>query len=371
MKRANHIFEQLVSDGNLRLALVDVNASHRWLPKHRPNKTVAWVEQDMDARVSELREIIFQVVYHKRQLSKPKKKQRYDKSAGKWRIINEPKLWPDEYIHHALVQVLQPTMMRGMDRHCCGSIRKRGIHYGKKKIEKWMKTDPKGTKYTEELDIHHFYDSIDTKYVMLRLRMLFKDWRVLKLCEEVLRYGVLIGLYTSQWFANTLLQPLDQLIRDSGLCRHYIRYMDNFTIFGSNKRKLRRLRGLIEKWLASIRLSLKSNWQVFPTSARMPCALGYRFGRGYTLLKKRNLFRLKRKLNEYYRRKRKHRKISTRMATGLLSRLGQLKHCNHKNVYEIIYHGKVQRDLKSVVRNDMRRERLTWSIFLEQTATTV
>lgn len=36
------------------------------------------------------------------------------------------------------------------------------------------------------------------------------------------------------------------------------------------------------------------------------------------------------------------------MATGLLSRLGQLKHCNHKNVYEIIYHGKVQRDLKTV-----------------------
>lgn len=95
MKRANHIFEQLVSDENLRLALIEVNASHRWLPKHRPNKTVAWVEQDMDARVSELREIICQIVYHKRQLSKPKKKQRYDKSAGKWRIINEPKLWPD------------------------------------------------------------------------------------------------------------------------------------------------------------------------------------------------------------------------------------------------------------------------------------
>ena len=147
MKRTAHLYEELISHDNLMLALIEVNASHRWLPKHRPNKTVAWVEQDMEARVNELRKIIEQIVYHKRQLSKPKQKQRYDKSAGKWRIINEPKLWPDQYIHHALVQVLQPTMMRGMDRHCCGSIRSRGIHYGKKKIEKWMDTDARGTKY--------------------------------------------------------------------------------------------------------------------------------------------------------------------------------------------------------------------------------
>lgn len=368
MKRTAHLYEELISHDNLMLALIEVNASHRWLPKHRPNKIVAWVEQDMEARVNELRKIIEQIVYHKRQLSKPKQKQRYDKSAGKWRIINEPKLWPDQYIHHALVQVLQPTMMRGMDRHCCGSIRSRGIHYGKKKIEKWMDTDARGTKYCEELDIHHFYDSIDPKYIMARLRCLIKDWRVLKICEEILRYGVLIGLYTSKWFANTLLQPLDQLIRDSGFCTHYLRYMDNFTIFGSNKRKLHKLRKLIEEWLAEVNLSLKENWQVFPTKSRMPCALGYRFGRGYTLLKKRNLFRLKRKLNEYYRRRRKHRKISAKMATGLISRLGQLKHCSNKNVYEKIYHGKVQRELKQVIRNDMRKERLTWSMYLEQTA---
>lgn len=369
MKRTKNLYEKLISHDNLMLALVDVNTSHRWLPKHRPNKTVAWIEQDMEARVEDLRHIIEQIVYHKRQLSKPKQKQRYDKSAGKWRIINEPKLWPDQYIHHALVQVLQPTMMRGMDRHCCGSIRNRGIHYGKKKIEKWMDTDVRGTKYCEELDIHHFYDSIDPGFILIRLRHLIKDWRVLKVCEEVLRYGVLIGLYTSQWFANTLLQPLDQLIRDSGFCTHYLRYMDNFTIFGSNKRKLHRLRKLIEEWLAGVNLSLKDNWQVFPTRSRMPCALGYRFGRRFTLLKKRNLFRLKRKLNEYYRRKRQHRKISARMATGLISRLGQLKHCNNKNIYEKIYHGKVQKELKQVIRNHMREERLTWSMYLEQMAT--
>lgn len=77
---------------------------------------------------------------------------------------------------------------------------------------------------------------------------------------------MLIGSYTSQWFANTVLQPLDRLIRESGLCKHYVRYMDNLTIFGSSKRKLKKLRVLVEKWLNAHQLRLKADWQIFPYS---------------------------------------------------------------------------------------------------------
>ena len=138
MKRVKNLFEPLISDSNLELAIHDVNASHRWLPKHKPNKTVAWVEEDIPARVKDLREIIIGIIDGTVQLTPPLKKRRYDRSAGKWRDINEPLLWPDQYVHHALVQVLQPAMMKGMDRYCCGSIQKRGIHYGVKTIKKRM-----------------------------------------------------------------------------------------------------------------------------------------------------------------------------------------------------------------------------------------
>ena len=156
MKRVKNLYPQLISDDNLKRALLEVNATHRWLPKHKPNKTVAWVESDMEQRVIELREIIVNGFEPQPII----KKRRYDKSAGKWRDICEPVLWPDQYVHHALIQVLEPVMMRGMDRYCCGSIRQRGIHYGMKAIKKWMKEDPKGTKWCLELDIHHFYDSL-------------------------------------------------------------------------------------------------------------------------------------------------------------------------------------------------------------------
>ncbi len=119
-----------------------------------------------------------------------------------------------------------------------------------------MDKDPRGTKYEFCGDIRHFYDSLQPEVVMDRMRQLIKDRRVLDLIWRVVKDGVQIGAYTSQWFANTVLQPMDRLIRESGLCKHYVRYMDNLTIFGSSKRKLKKLRVLVETWLNAHQLRL-------------------------------------------------------------------------------------------------------------------
>lgn len=127
------------------------------------------------------------------------------------------------------------------------------------------------------------------------MRRLIKDEKVLDLIWRIVKDGILIGAYTSQWFANAVLQPLDHLIReDKDRATHYVRYMDNLTFFGSNKRKMRRLMQKIAAWLEAHDLKLKEDWQIFPTAKRLPIAVGYRYGRGYTLLRKHTLFRLKR-----------------------------------------------------------------------------
>lgn len=361
MKRANHLFEKLISEDNLRRAILTVNASHRWHPRHKPNKTVLRVEADIEGYVKLLREII-EGGY---EAAEPRLARRWDKSAGKWRDIAEPRLWPDQYVHHAAIQVLEPVMMKGMDPYCCGSIKGRGIHYGMKAIKKWLRTDRKGTKYSEELDIHHFYDSLTEETVMARLRQLVKDRRMLEVCQRLMKHGVLIGAYFSQWFANTVLQPPDRMIRESGLCAHYVRYMDNFTIFGPNKRKLRKLRGMVEAWLGTRGLKLNGKWQLYPTAKRTVAALGYRFGHGFTLLRKRNLVRLKRTLSECRRVMGRHRKIRPALAQGLLSRLGQMKHCNHVRFFEKYVEQGLQRKLKLVVREQARKERARWSMCTE------
>lgn len=384
-KRKGNLWEPLVSDENLIRAIDEVNRTHHWKTHHRPNGCTAWVEETKEERVRDLRQIITDGFTPK----PPKVSRRWDASAQKWRVVSEPAQWPDQYVHHALIQVLQPTFMRGMDKWCCGSIRGRGPHYAKKAIEGWMEHDVKGTKYEFSGDIRHFYDSLTMEVVMGRMRQLIKDRRVLDLIERVISGGVQIGSYTSQWFANTVLQPLDAMIRQSGLCTHYVRYMDNLTVFGSNRRKLRRLKTMIEAWLNSHQLTLKGDWQLFPVAKREPCrplqpprngvtrqkgrmpnAVGYRYGRGYTIPRKHNLLRLKRSIARYRWRKRHGRRIMAGMAASIISRLGQLTHCNNYSLYRILFRGeRLVRELKKIIRNNNRKEKYTWSMYLERRRT--
>lgn len=362
MKRVGKLYEKIIEDGNLRRAIKAVCDSHRWIvyPK-KPNRTVVWIEGSMDGRVEELRSVIERGFV----ASPVRKKRRYDHNARKWRDIAEPRLWPDQCVHHALIQVLEPVMMRGMDHWCCGSIKGRGAHYGIRAIKKWL--GMRGVKWCVEMDIRHFYDSLDPELVLGRMRELIKDGRTLDLIWGVIKDGVLIGSYCSQWFANTFLQPLDSLIRQMG-ARRYLRYMDNFTVFTSDKRTADRvIRGTAE-WLRGHGLSLKGNWQKFRVTDRMPNALGYRYGKRAgkvrVLLRKHSLLRLKQQLGKYYRMRERGRFVTAKFAQGLISRLGMLRHCNSTKMYRELVRKKTQRQLKAAVRDYYRKEKAKWTMFL-------
>lgn len=324
MKRFGNLFPTLVSDENLLMAITEVNRTHRWGRHHKPNKTVLWVERTKPERVEELRSIIQNGFTP----SPARRRTIYDQSGGKYREIYEPKLWPDQYVHHALIQVIKAPIMRGMDYWCCGSVPGRGTMHGVKGIKKWMKNDPKGTRYCAELDIHHFYQSLQPCVVMAQMRRIIKDDRVLELIEQTLQDGVPIGNYCSQWYANAVLQPLDHLIREEMQIAHYIRYMDNFTLFASSKKKLHKAIRGIEQWLKAHGMRLKSNWQVFPVKARMPNAMGYRYGRGFTLPRKRILLRFKRACKKVSKKIESGDEPCFRQVCSILARAGWLKHCN-------------------------------------------
>ena len=106
------------------------------------------------------------------------------------------------------------------------------------------------------------------------------------------------------------------------------------------------------KWRAHQALPKKKQRHRRP---RLPSALGYRFGHGYTILRKHNLFRLKQSLHLYYYRRDRNRVISFKRASGLISRLGQLRKCNHQQVLDRHYQPKTMFALKKVVRKECRR----------------
>ena len=363
MKRARNLFPQMISDANLTKAIKMVCNSHRW--DHYPNKpnhTVIWIESHFEECVKDLRQIIEDGFIP----SPVVKKRRYDVNAGKWRDIAEPRMWPDQCVHHAMIQVLEPIMMRGMDHWCCGSLKKRGAHYGIRALKKWM--GGKKMKYCVECDIRHFYDSLKPELVLNRMKHLIKDRLALDLIWRVIKDGIQIGAYCSQWFANTYLQPLDQLIRQNGATR-MIQYMDNFTIFTNRKRTGHKLIEIIKEWLQANGLELKGNWQVFRSAKRKPNALGYRFGIGFVLMRKKNLLRLRRQLKKYYYLHGCGKFIPVKFAQGLLSRLGMLRHCNSQSIYQRYYKKRTQKQLKDIVREYYRKEKAKWSMYLDPLST--
>lgn len=193
----------------------------------------------------------------------------------KKRIVIQPFFYPEQWAQHVVVNTLKPIFMKGMYDFSCGSIPNRGIHYGKKHLEKFIKYNPKEIKYVLKFDIYHFYQSINVDLLKEKFKRYIHDERMLKLIffvlnsnnatldGEEINEGLPIGFYTSQWFANWFLQDFDHFIKEELKAKCYIRYMDDVVIFGRNKRQLRKDFERIKEYLATLDLKVKDNYQVF------------------------------------------------------------------------------------------------------------
>lgn len=343
----------IIDSENVRTAMLSVNHAHK------RRRIVHWVEETLEDRIADLQRM---TTDPKWTASKPRTFAVYDQSAGKWRDeVCEPPVWPDQYIHHMIVQAIEPVLMKGMDYWSCGSIPGRGISHGMRGIKRWLREDKRGSRYAAELDIKSFYRSIKPVQVIRYLRRKIKDRAALRLIWSVIKDGIKIGFYISQWMANAILQPLDHLIREKLGIRHYIRYIDNLTLLASSKRRLHKAVKAIQRWLHSVGLKLKGNWQVFRTDIRMVNALGYRYNHSTTLLRKKNLLRLKRQLHRAHRKQQTGKPIPVRMANGLLSRIGQLKHCDSQQLKARLVPKGLVKTLKNIVRmHAKRKEGIIW-----------
>jgi hypothetical protein len=68
--------------------------------------------------------------------------------------------------------------------------------------------------------------------------------------------GLPIGNLTSQWWANCYLNPFDQFVKRELRCRAYVRYVDDFMLFGDSKAELWEWRAALVARLACYRLTI-------------------------------------------------------------------------------------------------------------------
>lgn len=252
-----------------------------------------------------------------------------DGMSHKERTIIVPTL-EELVVQHALINVLKPMFERGMYEHSYASLPKKGAHAGKKVIERWIRNDGKNCKYCLKMDIRHFFDSVPHDILKRKIIKTIHDERILKIILElvdVTETGLPLGFYTSQWFSNWYLTPLDHYIKQELKAVHYMRYMDDMVIFGPNKKKLHRIRESIQEYLESnLGLTLKDNWQVFRFSyvkggkeyGRDLDYMGFRFHRNRTTLRRSIMLKASRKA----RRISKKEKPSIYEIRQMLSYLG-------------------------------------------------
>jgi len=349
-KRVGYLYDKMVDRDFIR-AVIQEAAKGR-----RSRKDIAPVLADLDGYVEKTYELVATESFVP---SEPKIREIYDESSEKHRKIKMVPFWPDGVIQWMLVTAMKPVLMRGMHPWSCASIPGRGGKRIHKMIRGALRNDPKGTKYAAELDVAQYYPSISGKRLIWALARKIKDNRFLRTVYSVIEScggGLAIGYYICQWLANFYLESLDQYIMTLPGVKYMTRYMDNITLLGPNKKQLHKARKLIAAFMQQrLGLSMKANWQIYPTAKRMVSAVGYRFSRTHVILRKRNFLRFTRQCRRVKKRLDAGKPIMFAQASGLLSRAGQLKHCNSHTIRVKYIDPIGVKHLKEVVRNESKR----------------
>lgn len=310
MKRVGNLYSEICSIDNLMLA--DKIA--------RKGKAYQTGVQQHDKNRVENIELLHQALVNKT----------FKTSAYYTFIIREPKerevyclpYYPDRIVHHAIMNVLEPyfTAMFTADTYSC--IKNKGIHAASDALRKALK-DEQGTTYCLKMDVKKFYPSINHVILKQLLRRKFKDADLLWLLDEIIDSadGVPIGNYLSQYFANFYLCYFDHWLKEVLQVKYYYRYADDLVFLAGNKPYLHQLLQNIRQYLdINLKLTVKSNYQVFPVAKRGIDFLGYVHFHSYVLLRKTIKQNFARMLVKRFN------------PASIASYYGWAKHCNSKKL---------------------------------------
>ena len=113
------------------------------------------------------------------------------------------------------------------------------------------------------------------------------------------------------------------------MLKHCFRYMDDIVIFGSSKEELHALKREIDVYfMRELRLTIKGNWQVFPSYVRGVDFVGYRTFLNYTLLRKSSCTNFKKKMVKIREKTASGQMMNYSEWCSVNSYKGWLKHCD-------------------------------------------
>lgn len=310
MKRINNLYQQIISVENLQLA--DAIACKG---KAKQYGVIAHQRNQQD-NILKLHDMLINKTYKTSAYST------FKIYEPKEREVYRLPYFPDRIMHHAIMLHLEPVFVATFTSDTYSCIKGKGIHAAANAVKMALK-DEAVTTYCLKLDIKKFYPNIDHRILKQLLRRKFKDADVIWLLDGIIDSapGLPIGNYLSQYFANFYLSYFDHWIKETIQVKYYFRYADDLVILSGSKEDVHRLLASIQQYLAqNLKLTVKSNYQVFPVAARGIDFVGYVFYHTHT--------RLRKTIKKNFARK---------VAKGIspaskASYQGWTKHCNAKHL---------------------------------------
>jgi RNA-directed DNA polymerase len=185
----------------------------------------------------------------------------------------------ERVLHHAIMNLCEPVLENYAiyDSYAC-----RKGKGNRKALARAQKYSRKYGWYLK-LDIRKYFDSIDHGIMLQQLSRRFKDNDLRLMFRKIIETyhtepgkGLPIGNLISQHLANFYLGCFDHWIKEVYRCRAYLRYMDDFVIFGHDKACLKSALIEIRRFLLqNLSLSIKENVQLNRCRHGIPF-LGYR-----------------------------------------------------------------------------------------------
>jgi hypothetical protein len=218
--------------------------------------------------------------------------------------IHEPKRrlissapFRDRVAHHALCNVTVPLLERSF---VADSFANR-VGYGTHRALDACQRHARRHRYCLAMDVQQFFPSVDHEILMGLIRRRVRDERVLAMAGHVLAggagvfegrsrpfygedddlfaalrpRGLPIGNLTSQVWANVYLTPLDHFVKRELRCPGYVRYVDDFRLFGDDPREMWSWRDRVAERLATFRLRVHPRSQPRGVEEGVPF-LGFR-----------------------------------------------------------------------------------------------
>ena len=353
MKRIGYLYEQVYEMSNLKIAHKNARKGKTWY------KDVNQINKNEELYLRELQNQLINQSYNTSEYVI------FDKvEGGKLREIYKLPYFPDRICQWALLQVIEPILMKQLVRDTYSAIPGRGIHLALGRITKEIKNDSIGTQYCLKLDVKKYYPNINHDILKSIYRKIFKDEKLLWLIDEIIDStegdkGIPIGNYMSQWSGNLYLSPFDHWIKEEKGIKYYYRYMDDMVILHESKEFLHQLKSEIDEYLKEyLDLEIKDNWQVFPIAIRGIDFLGYRVFPDYVLLRKRTLKNIKNRVKHIHKHLARNKLMTHNQWCALNSYNGWLIYCNSyrlRQKYIIPLIGAMEKFYKEVIQNESKR----------------